>query len=169
LDFARRRPAARRPTNLAEVVERAARLLTPMAEKANVELALKIEEPEVEALVDGEQIMQVISNLIVNAVQAMPSGGSVTLELGRRSRSVAGIDKPFVYLAVRDTGVGMPPHVRDHVFEPFFTTKGVGGGTGLGLSVAHGIVEEQAGVLEVDSTEGKGSTFAVWLPAGGAT
>jgi two-component system NtrC family sensor kinase len=166
LDFARRRRAERAPTNLVEVVERAARMLLPIAEKAGVTLELKLAQPELSAEVDGEQIIQVLSNLIVNAVQAMPSGGTVTVELDSRRRQVDGREHPFLRLAVRDRGVGMKPDVMQHVFEPFFTTKGVGGGTGLGLSVAYGIVDDQGGIFEVESEHGQGSTFAVWLPAG---
>lgn len=164
LDFARRRRSERVSTNVAELAEKAARMLLPITEKAGVTLELKLARSELNAAVDGEQITQVLSNLIVNAVQATPKGGTVTVEMDVRRRSAAGDDRPFLRMAVRDTGVGMTPEIMQHIFEPFFTTKGVGGGTGLGLSVAYGIVDDQGGVFEVDSEPGCGSTFAVWLP-----
>ncbi len=166
LDFARRRRSEPATTNLVEVVEKAARMLVPITEKAGVTLELQLAQPELNAEVDGEQITQVVSNLIVNAIQAMPSGGTVIVELDSRRREVDGRERSFVRMAVRDDGVGMTPEVMQHVFEPFFTTKGVGGGTGLGLSVAYGIVDDQGGIFEVESEYGRGSTFAVWLPAG---
>ncbi|MBL8743149.1 MAG: hypothetical protein JNK04_18695, partial [Myxococcales bacterium] len=169
LDFARRRRSEPARTNLVELVEKAARMLAPITEKAGVTLEQRIAEPEMNAEVDGEQIIQVLSNLLLNAVQAMPKGGTVTVELDARRRELEGAERSFLRLAVHDVGVGMSPEVMEHVFEPFFTTKGVGGGTGLGLSVAYGIVADQGGLFEVDSQQGRGSTFAVWLPSTGET
>ncbi len=105
---------------------------------------------------DHNQLEQVIMNLVVNARDAMPKGGTLTLET--RSR------QGFATFSVTDTGDGMAPEVVGRIFEPFFTTKGVGKGTGLGLSTALGIVEQSGGTLEVHSTPGLGTTFTVSLP-----
>ena len=106
--------------------------------------------------VDPQMIEQVLTNLILNAVQATEAGGSIILQT-RRAHECCEID-------VGDTGSGIPPEVRPHIFDPFFTTKGTGEGTGLGLSVSLGIVERHGGQLTVESEVGKGTVFTVSLP-----
>ncbi|MCK6544364.1 ATP-binding protein [Myxococcota bacterium] len=107
-----------------------------------------------------------LSNLIVNAVQAMDRPGRVVVELGptvlRDSSDGRRVEHATVH--VRDEGAGIPADVLPHVFEPFFTTKDVGEGTGLGLSVAHGIIEEHGGKIEIESTVGAGTRVSVYLP-----
>jgi signal transduction histidine kinase len=139
-----------------------------MARKAGVELAVTAGDP-VEATADEAQIEQAISNLVVNAIQATPAGGHVALD-ARRDRvappaDVRGPTRRVAALSVRDDGAGMSPDVARRVFEPFFTTKEVGVGTGLGLSVAYGIVRDHGGWIAVDSAEGSGSRFTIYLPA----
>jgi signal transduction histidine kinase len=109
---------------------------------------------------DRGQIEQVLLNLAVNARDAMPSGGSLTI-----ATSNLGDDPPSVALVVRDMGVGMSDDVRDRIFEPFFTTKDVGKGTGLGLSMVYGIVKQSGGTIGVESEVGRGTTFTITLPA----
>jgi PAS domain S-box-containing protein len=123
------------------------------------------------ALVDVGQIEQVIVNLAVNARDAMPQGGVLTIEVLEREHDGAAIEAPMIapagtyaVVAVSDTGVGMSEEVRAHLFEPFFTTKEPGRGTGLGLSTVYGIVQNASGHLRVSSTPGRGSRFEVWLP-----
>ena len=116
---------------------------------------------------DGAQIGQVIMNLVINARDAMPKGGQLSIEtanveLGNEDLDV--IPGPHVSLCVRDNGVGMASDVRDRLFEPFFTTKESGQGTGLGLSMVHGIVRQSGGYVVVESQPGKGSTFHVYFP-----
>jgi signal transduction histidine kinase len=105
------------------------------------------------------QLNQVFMNLLVNAAQAIPERGRITLTTGRRGDEV--------FVAVRDSGAGIAPELLTRIFDPFFTTKPVGSGTGLGLSVSHGIVKRHGGRIEVASQPGAGSEFRVWLPIGG--
>jgi signal transduction histidine kinase len=119
---------------------------------------------------DEAQLHQVLINLLINAIHAMPDGGTVSIV----TRIASATPPPYVestrtrWLAidVRDSGSGMTPETRERIFEPFFTTKQVGEGTGLGLSVSWGIVREHGGWIDVVSEPRAGSTFTVWLPAG---
>ncbi|HMA91037.1 MAG TPA: response regulator [Polyangiaceae bacterium] len=120
---------------------------------------------------DVGQLEQVILNLVVNARDAMPHGGKVTLstsnaQLNERTQTRHGTIAPgaYVQLAVSDTGQGMDDHTLDHLFEPFFTTKDVGKGTGLGLSTAYGIIKQSGGEIRVESQLGRGSSFRILLP-----
>ncbi len=126
--------------------------------------------------VDPGQLEQVIINLVVNARDAMPAGGRIAMRTGltetvRPLRQGDEVMPPgeFVLIEVIDTGTGMPPDVRKRIFEPFFTTKDLGHGTGLGLSTAFGIIKQFGGYLFVDSTEGVGTTFSIYLPAWNGT
>ena len=121
---------------------------------------------------DPGQLGQVLMNLAVNARDAMPTGGrltietrAVTLDRGAGAGGEAVAPGPYVVLTVADTGCGIPPDVLPHVFEPFFTTKGVGEGTGLGLATVYGVVKQSDGHVEVESAVGRGTTFRVYLPA----
>jgi PAS domain S-box-containing protein len=123
---------------------------------------------------DATQIHQVLMNLATNAVQAMPSGGvlrvsldSVTLVTPKSVAIGSVAAKDYVVLRVADSGTGMPPEVLEKIFDPFFSTKEVGVGTGLGLSLVHGIVTGLGGAIDVETTVGKGSAFTVYLPRSG--
>jgi two-component system, cell cycle sensor histidine kinase and response regulator CckA len=107
---------------------------------------------------DPTQVEQVIVNLAVNARDAMPNGGSVTIE----TSDISTDDGDFVELRMTDTGIGMTEAERQQLFDPFFTTKE--GGTGLGLATVYGIVEQSGGTIEVDTAPGMGSSFRIWLP-----
>ena len=169
LDFARRRAPDRHRQLLAPLVEQTVSLLQPMAAKRRVELVIDRADG-VEADVDLGQIQQALTNLVINGVQAMPDGGRLRVSVMReRARSPATLDGSvvagdFVVLAVDDQGVGIPAEQVSRVFEPFFTTKEVGAGTGLGLSVAYGIVRDHGGWIDVASTPGAGSRFSIFLP-----
>ena len=118
---------------------------------------------------DPTQIEQVLLNLTVNARDAMPTGGTLTIELSQVPAGQLQFDEgdhvgPGVSLVVRDTGTGMTPDVQAHMFEPFFTTKGPGKGTGLGLATVYGIIKQSGGHVSVESELGHGTTFMIWLP-----
>ena len=120
------------------------------------------------AYVDANQLEMVLINLVVNARDAMPEGGTICIEGQSRSLDSAQ-PQVFVILKVRDNGTGMSPETLARATEPFFTTKGLGKGTGLGLSMAHGLAEQSGGRLEIESSPGKGTTIELWLPLGIST
>jgi signal transduction histidine kinase len=156
LDFSRRRELRREPTSLNYCLQHVAELASYHLRKGSVELRLQL-DPEVPAiLADHFQIEQLLLNLVLNAVQAMPGGGTLTLRTGRHEQSV--------YAEVRDTGSGIPDAIRGRIFDPFFTTRSVGEGTGLGLAVSDSIAAAHGGHLEVESAVGRGSVFRVVLP-----
>lgn len=156
LSFARRRTPEQRALDLKDVVENSVEIFHERLarNRIRVELALDAACPLVHA--DADQMNQVLINLIMNAVHAMPDGG--TLHIGL---APAG---DMVKLTVADTGHGIPPEVASQIFDPFFTTKEFGKGTGLGLTVVKGILEEHGGSIAVESEPGKGTSFAISLP-----
>jgi signal transduction histidine kinase len=162
LDFARRREPNTAPVDLSAVVRAVHTLLDPMAAKHGV--ALELETSAALVMGDGAQLEQVATNLVVNAIHASPDGGRVVLSSGLESPEspAAGLrGRPFI--RVRDFGHGMDAETAKHAFEPFFTTKDVGHGAGLGLSVAHGIVEGHGGSIEITTAPGQGAVFTVYL------
>lgn len=167
LDFARAGHTTAERFDPKELAERTLTLVQTDAEARGVRLELKAagELPELEG--DQGQIQQVLANLLVNAIHATTKPGTVAVHVGAKDHAKAPGDplRRYVVFEVEDKGVGMTPEVAARVFEPFFTTKQVGEGTGLGLSVAFGIVEEHGGFLEVDTAPGLGSRFSVHLPA----
>lgn len=157
LDFARRRGPEPGASDVYELSRRVLELLRPFADRRRVALKLDPSEEACVAAVDYNQIQQALSNLVVNAIQAMPDGGEVRVQVRPQPGGVL--------LAVHDTGKGIPPEHLDRIFEPFFTTQGAGEGTGLGLSITEGIVRDHRGTLEVKSELGRGSCFTIQLPA----
>ncbi len=123
---------------------------------------------------DPGELHQVLVNLCINARDAMPSGGSLVLETEGVTLNTSCQENGFhlqagryVMFRITDTGCGMAPEVREHIFEPFFTTKGAGEGTGLGLAMVYGIVQQHGGNIRVESEPGRGTTFELYIPAGG--
>jgi PAS domain S-box-containing protein len=138
------------------------------------DIELSVRSAERPAVLNGDrsQIEQVLMNLAVNARDAMPQGGHLTLEIKNAVLDAAALHQspgaapgPYVVLGVTDTGTGMPPEVQARIFEPFFTTKPAGKGTGLGLATVYGIVHQHGGVIAVETAMGRGTTFRVALPA----
>jgi len=173
LDYARRRPPQKGDEDLARLAADVLPLLATLASKKRIQLRLRTELRAAPVTADPTQVQQALTNLIVNALQASAEGGAVDVMLHeRRARPPArGDEQPpgggevdAFEVAVRDYGPGMSPEVLARVFEPFFTTKPVGEATGLGLSVAHDIVEEHGGWIEAESEPGRGSRFAMFLP-----
>jgi len=154
LDFARPRPPERRPTEAARIFENVVALTRHAAEKNGVRIRTQIADGLPALVADPEQLTQVLLNLAINAVQAMPHGGELTLSAAPENGGVA--------IRVRDQGIGIPEENLDRVFDPFFTTKS--DGTGLGLSVAHRIVTQHGGTIHAARNPEGGMTFTVWLP-----
>ena len=170
LAFSRRTVVKPRPTSLTEVVERAARLLGRLLGEG-IRLDLRVEPEAWPVLVDPAPFEQVVMNLALNARDAMPQGGTLTIETANvtldRAYAAAHLDVApgdYVMLAVSDTGVGMTDEIRERAFEPFFTTKPQGKGTGLGLAICYGIVQQAQGSLWLYSEVGRGTTVKVYVP-----
>jgi signal transduction histidine kinase len=166
LDFARKGGTRVEPTVLTSLLEHTALLLGPLASKAGVEIVSSGERIEVD--VNPSEIQQVITNLVTNAIHAMPGGGkvevSVASETAQDPRRTQAKTQAYAVVRVRDYGVGIAHETVPRIFEPFVTTRDVGVGTGLGLSVVFGIVQDHDGWIAVDTTQGKGTTMSVYLP-----
>lgn len=172
LDFSRCGTPHRVETDLRMIVRETTKILDGLSRKNGVELIVAENPQPMTACVDTAQIQQVLTNLIVNAIQATPSGGRVTVGVTKEHcqppRGTPGHSDDCFCLSVEDTGQGISDDVRERLFEPFVTTKEVGQGTGLGLSIAYGIVQEHEGWIDVKSEIGQGSQFRVYLPEGKA-
>jgi signal transduction histidine kinase len=170
LDFARPRIATPAPHRVFELVLKTVEMLTPLATKKHVRLLATEQVPGTRAFIDPDQLQQVLTNLVVNAIQAMAHPGTVELSVANvRAQPPAdhgGPEAEWVRIDVQDEGVGILEENVAHVFEPFFTTKDVGSGTGLGLAVAYGIVRDHGGWIEVETEPGRGSLFRVFLKNG---
>jgi signal transduction histidine kinase len=170
LDFARPRSPKKTRADLRQVIRQTFELLGSVARKRSVVLVREGGDRPVPVDVDVDQLQQVLSNLVMNAIQAMPQGGQVTV--GLRSQRVrppadhGGPEDDYLCLSVQDQGVGIAEADLTRLFEPFFTTKDVGEGTGLGLSVSRGIIQEHGGWISVESRPGEGACFSVFLPQG---
>jgi len=167
LDFARTRSTAPTRQELGGVVRETAALLSSVAHRRHVTIDVDLPDAPVWGRVDPAQMMQALANLVVNGIQSMPGGGTLTLKLDRRRAQPPAEHEEgpgdFVCMEVIDGGVGIAPEHLPRLFEPFFTTKEVGDGTGLGLSITYEIVREHGGWIAVESAPGAGSRFAVFL------
>jgi len=154
--FARERPPVHERVEPAQIIEEGVAFVEAHAKKVGIQILRRVEPALPEVLGDPNQLIQVIVNLAVNAIHAMPRGGRLTVGASTEGDAVA--------LVVEDDGDGMPPAVLERIFDPFFTTKGVGEGTGLGLAVVHGIVTAHGGTIRARSEVGKGSRFEALFP-----
>ncbi|MBN2560600.1 MAG: PhnD/SsuA/transferrin family substrate-binding protein [Phycisphaerae bacterium] len=157
LDFARERPLTKEPLDVNGVIRRTMRLLRNQKQLEQVSIEEDLEENLPSVNVDRNQLEQVLLNLSLNACEAMPDGGTLTISTLAQDGEVL--------VRVDDTGCGIADEHLDRIFDPFFTTKSIDKATGLGLSVSYGIVQQHGGSLEVDSEEGKGATFTIALPS----
>jgi len=168
--FSRRQDAERETISLQPVVEDAVKFLRATV-PASVEFRISVEPGVPLASANASQVYQILMNLGTNAAHAMRAGGFLSVDLDHREltapeATACGVlhEGAYVCITVKDTGTGMSQETLDRIFEPFFTTKGLEG-TGLGLSVVHGIVKDHGGAVSVESELGRGSTFRVYLPA----
>jgi len=159
LEFSRQTKSEMAVVDINSMIERSLILTRNQANIQNVKVSTKLAPDLLPVLADESKIQQVWMNIIINALQAMPKGGKLTIT--SRNMPV----RKMIEVRISDTGVGIPKEVLPKIFDPFFSTKETGKGTGLGLSVSYGIIQEHEGFIAVESEPGKGSTFAVRIPA----
>jgi signal transduction histidine kinase len=169
LDFSRPRGPTVTRVHLGAVVADALEFLREAIRGQGIAVDVHTMPAPPEVPGDPDQIQQVCLNLIMNAIHAMPNGGTLRVATERVVRRKGGLDlappAEYAALIITDTGPGIPAADREKIFEPFFTTKDAGQGTGLGLAVSHGIVKDHDGWIEVDSPPGGGAEFRVFLPS----
>jgi PAS domain S-box-containing protein len=158
LTFARQDNLEASHIDIKEMLNTIMLLTSHQLELAKISWQVNLPPGRFEAWGDFGQIQQCLLNLIFNAIEAMPSGGTLVIE------GVEEADQEMIRIDVRDTGLGIDPEHLQHIFEPFFTTKTGGKGVGLGLAMVYGIIREHRGTIEVDSTPGRGTTFSIRLP-----
>jgi signal transduction histidine kinase len=173
LKFTRRGGSSKATADARDVLAETLRLVNPMVRRLGVETDLAAASEPTLVGIGSNQLQQVLTNLLINGLQAMQTGGRLSVALARRRAAHPRGGQPppnsdYVSIRVEDTGVGMDDETLQRVFEPFFTTKDVGEGSGLGLSVAYGIIEDHGGWIDVQSKPGSGSSFTVYLPPGHA-
>ena len=168
LDFARDKPPEKRFADLNRIVEETTRLVERPVHLNNIDIALDLDPALPQVWADPDQMKQVVMNLLVNAQHAIDGEGRIVIRTRRTGEpkllQLGAAPVPAVELAIADTGCGISEENLGRIFDPFFTTKEVGVGTGLGLSVTHGLVEAHGGTIEIESEVGVGSTFRVYLP-----
>lgn len=161
LNFSRQAKAEHSPLDVNGVIENTLGLLEMQLRSAKIDLIKEL-QPNLPSIIGNpNQLQQVFTNLILNAMQAMPEGGSLRIQ-SRIDVSKSG--ERLIYIEFTDTGCGIPKETLPRIFEPFFTTRPPGKGTGLGLSISYGIIDAHNGFIEVESEEGKGTTFRITLP-----
>jgi signal transduction histidine kinase len=160
LDFSRQSEILQVETDINEIISMVLALVHHLMHTSGIEVRVELwdEIPMIRA--DPNQMQQVLLNIIHNAIHSMPKGGELVIQSMVEQRE----GEEWIGIKVKDTGIGISPENLDKIFEPFFTTKPSGEGTGLGLSVSYSIVSEHGGYIEVESDEGEGSVFTVWLP-----
>lgn len=170
LTFSAKIESRREPVSIPGVIDETIQLVQSSLGKS-INLKVEVADDLDVVSADSGQIQQVIINLCVNARDAMPAGGSIRVTATAADVTLDQPNRPpdsptgrYVLIGVTDTGTGMDARTQERIFEPFFTTKSVGRGTGLGLAVAYGIIEEHRGWMEVDSSPGQGTTFRLYLP-----
>jgi signal transduction histidine kinase len=173
LDFSRRRGPRLATTRLDRLTRGTLGMLSALVARRRVTPVVEEPDGPLDALADEHQLQQALTNLVLNAIQAMPSGGTLRVSLRRvwttPPADHGGASGHYLAIVVEDEGTGIDPEALPHIFEPFYTTKGVGEGTGLGLSVSYGIVRDHGGWIDVATMAGRGSRFTIFLrPAAAA-
>ena len=170
LTFSRKRPQKTKTINLADFIRETANFWTRLLGE-HIELEVEVKDEEASILIDETHLQQVIMNLIINAKDAMPKGGKLSIKV--HTQEVEADLKTFVHkegryavLSISDTGVGIPKEILPYIFEPFFTTKEAKG-TGLGLAIVYSLVKQYGGHISVESEEGRGTTFRIYWPLAG--
>ena len=158
LDFARETKPKKVPTQVNQVIENTLSLVENQADFHDIHIIKEFDTSIPQILLDGNQMQQVIMNIILNAADAMPDGGTITI------KSSLSKEDNFIEVKIADTGCGIPKELIDRIYDPFFTTKESKKGTGLGLAVSYGIIKKHQGFILVESEEGKGTTFIIRLP-----
>jgi signal transduction histidine kinase len=158
LDFARQSRVSKIPTNLTTLLQEVLAITAPKAKDVGVQVAYELQEEFPLMMIDGDQIKQMLVNLVNNGIDAITGTGEVHITARLNTR------KDSVELEVRDNGSGIPKENLSKLFTPFFTTKEMGKGTGLGLAIAYGVVKMHSGDISVESEEGTGTTFFISFP-----
>jgi PAS domain S-box-containing protein len=167
LALARRKPSERKPMDINSVIEDSLELIAFQLRTDNVELKRKLDVSAPLAMADSDQMVQVITNLVINAKQALgDKQPPKIIEVETWHREAQNGQEATIFVAVTDNGTGVPKEIAKRIFEPFFTTKAAGSGTGVGLSLCHNIVETHGGRIWVEDTPGGGARFVFTLPAG---
>jgi PAS domain S-box-containing protein len=167
LAFSRKHPIRPQVVDMNAVVTETAKMLQPLL-SSNIQFIVNCRPGNLLIYVDSSQLELMIMNLVLNARDAMPNGGILSLttspEVLPEDASFPNTPRKFVVLQISDTGIGMPPEIKRRIFEPFFSTKDTGKGTGMGLAMVYGIVERAEGHISVESEPNQGTTFRVYLP-----
>jgi len=172
LAFTRQEDTKRVPLHLATTIQESIKLLRPLL-PSTITIHQQINEDTLPILANATQVHQIVMNLCTNAFHVMElTGGTLTIVLKNTVVSQSEIQHlpdvspgNYVQLTIGDTGPGIPPEIRDKIFDPYFTTKNVGKGTGMGLAIVNGIVKNYGGFIVIDSQEGKGTFFQIYIPA----
>ena len=167
LAYSRKQQIELRPEDLGKIVEKNQKMLRRII-RENIEIKLELIDIPLPVLADHVQIEQVLMNLASNAQDAMPDGGRLIIAAGRQEKAPPELELaaagPWAVLTMADNGCGIDPEIQKRIFDPFFTTKEVGRGTGLGLSMVQGIVQQHGGAISLKSLPGQGSTITIFLP-----
>ncbi len=167
LAFSRKHPIRRQTVDINAIVKDISKMLQPLL-STRIQLVVACPDKKLMVNADPSQLELMIMNLVINARDAMPDGGILSLmtssETLREEVTLPEAPKDYVVLQINDTGIGMPPEIKQRIFEPFFSTKDVGKGTGLGLSMVYGIVEQADGHITVESEPNNGTSFRIYLP-----
>ncbi|MCK5126843.1 MAG: hypothetical protein KAR42_11360 [candidate division Zixibacteria bacterium] len=156
--FARQKPQEKSSVNFNQVIEEGLYFIEARCAKTDIKLNVCLKENLPEIFANKSQLYQVLTNLVVNAIQALPMGGTITIATDKGENGIV--------LTVSDTGQGIEDEIIDEIFNPFFTTKDIDEGTGLGLAVVHGIIRAHKGTIKVKSTVGRETVFTIFLPIG---